>query len=262
MTPIFFSQLFAIAQALAPTSGDAAGGADAGAPDLVVSPAVIEWPLPTRGRSQVRVRVGNAGTRVLRLRAAPGSWRLDGDGVATPLPADPDGLAGRLQVHPAQLELAPGQQRSLRLWLATPDGLDAGEHRALLRLALVGADGAVGDRFDLAVYAWRGPVQAQPRLDATAWRLCDGELRWRLLAGNDGNRHARLDGWLLLDDGAGATGHHALPRTPVLPGATQRLALAVPWPGPAPVRVALQGRFGALDLATIPVPPDREPCPP
>jgi hypothetical protein len=254
VTPILISQLFAIARVLAPTPDEAAHGADAGAPDLVVSPAVVEWQLPARGRSQVRVRVGNDGVEPLRLHASLGSWHLDAHGEATPLPADPEGLAGRLQVHPVVLDLAPGQQRSLRLWLATPEGLDAGEHRALLRLQLDRAGVAGSDRFDLAVYAWQGPVEARPNLGAMAWQVCDGQLSWTLQAGNDGSRHARLDGWLRLTDAAGAVRRHALPRTPVLPGATLQLALTVPWSGAPPERVQLDGRFGALDLTGMVVP--------
>jgi hypothetical protein len=253
VTPILISHLFAIARAVAPAPDDAARVVDAGAPDLVVSPAVIEWQLPERGRSQARVRVGNAGAGTLRLRASLGSWSLSGDGTATPLPAEPGGLSGRLQVHPTDLQLAPGQQRSLRVWLSTPDGLRVGEHRALLQLDVERPGSAASDRVDLAVYAWQGPVEARPRVDATDLRVCDRELSWTLQAGNDGSRHARLDGWLVVADAAGGVQRHALPRTPVLPGATQRLALTLPWTGAMPEGVRIEGRFGALDLGRVAV---------
>lgn len=261
MTPIVVSQLFAIALALAPAAAPAAGAStastdarvDAGPPDLVVSPAVIEWQLPGRGRSQVRVRVGNAGTDTVHLRAGLGSWSLDEAGTATPLPADPHGLSGLLRVYPESMALAAGEQRSLRLWLPAGAGLGPGEHRALLRLRS-GRDAAADrDRFDLAIYAWRGPVLARPRLEAMTWHLCGQQLQWRARAGNDGSRHARLDGWLVVAAADGSAQRHALPRTPVLPGASLRLALGLPWSAPAPARVFLEGRFGPLELTGLAV---------
>lgn len=213
--------------------------------DLVVLPAVIEWTLPDSGRSNTMVRVGNLGREPLRIDARIGGWAFDDDDSVQPLAPDPDALSGQLEVHPAHFEILPGRHRALRLWLAEPEALPHGEHRALLQLR---ARGATHANLDLAVYAYRGIPVVRAQLQRAWWRWCDSRLDAGFEIVNDGERHVRLDGWLVVTAVDGAAHRELLPRTPVLPGTTQTLVMRLPWASGAPSRAMVEGQLGERDL--------------
>lgn len=232
----------AIVRAGSASPGDAAEDSPV---DLAVLPAVIEWVLPDSGRSNTSVRVGNLGREPLRIDARISGWAFADDGSVRPLAPDPDVLSGRMEVHPARLEIPPGRYRTLRLWLTEPEALPHGEHRALLQLR---ARGTTHTNLDLAVYAYRGTPVVRAKLRRAWWRWCEGQLEAGFEIVNDGERHVRLDGWLAIEAVGGAMHRELLPRTPVLPGTTQTLVIRLPWASGAPSRAAIEGQLGERDL--------------
>jgi hypothetical protein len=226
-------------------------------PVLAVSPAVVEWTLRASGRNGTVLRLANLSRETLAIEAAMAAWDLDEAGALVRLAPAPGAFAGRLEPAPRRLSLAAGERRALRLWLHDPEGLSAGEHRALLLLTARDEAGEVRLQLDLAVYAWLGAQREAARVESVGWTLCDGALRFHLAASNRGDRYVRAEGWLVIGQGGTAT-RLALPRTPILPGRTLSLALDADLASPDPPVLGLEGRLGPVVLDGLdPGPPQR-----
>lgn len=237
-----------VAHASPPRAGEADQPVAGAHGDLAVSPAVVEWALPEAGRSNVAVRVANLGREPLRIDARIGGWTFDDGDEVRRLPPQRGALSGLLEVYPARVEVPAGEHRTLRLWLHDPAALPRGEHRALLRLRADRAPASTRMEVDLAIYAYRGPLDVHAELRHAWWRWCDGRIEAGFDVANDGERHVRLDGWLVIEAADGALHREHLPTAPVLPGAARMLPMRLPWPAGAPRRVRIEGQLGERDL--------------
>lgn len=159
--------------------------------------------------------------------------------------------ADRLTIFPRALQLAPGQEQSVRVVLdsiASPDAECWAA--AIVQVARVGSVSGRAAQFNIrtAVKLYVTPQDLPARGEVTEMVVQQDSVQ--LLYANTGKRHGNVSGRIefrTADDRVAAT--LSIPDMPVLPGATRRVTLTLPTLPPGRYVVLAVLDFGGDELA-------------
>lgn len=204
-------------------------------------------------------RLHNLGRHDTRVRIRVSNFGTNDDNHVVLLPPSESSLDRWLVINPLTVDLPAGETRAVRFSIRPPRPLTSGEHRVAvifeedpIERELEAEDGmmALRARFRItsAVYASVGAVERSGRIEHLG--LSEDQLRLTISA--TGNGHVRVSGRYrvepLVADGVDAI-EGDLPRTPVLPGDTRTLIVALPNVPPGRYQVLLDGKLGDQRLA-------------
>jgi hypothetical protein len=174
------------------------------------------------------VKVTSNSARKLRLRVIPRLWALNSEGVLVYQEPPKEGfnLAEHIGINPREFDLLPGKSRLVRFVVKTPEGVNNAEYPFQLYfepVSLLEAGSAAETTgvqnvldvipvFTTTVYAYQGNPTPDVKVEKFA---CDFDPKKKLFhvdlnLNNQGGKHARLFGNLVVSADSGPKAHQPL----------------------------------------------------